>query len=258
MIRTLLAATVACAISCLLLAATTSQLASAADIKVLSAAAVKPALSELIPQFEKSSGHKVTIDYGTAREIADRIQKGEVGDVVILTQQIVANLEKQARIVEGSPIEIGKVGVGAFSRKGAPKPDISSVEAWKRTLLTARSIGHVDPATGGPVAACVVGLLGRLDIAADIKPKTRVFPPYNFDAVANGDIEIGFASITEILADSRVEFVGPLPEAIQSYTSVAAGIIASGKERDAGKTLIRFISSPEVAAVMKVKGIEPR
>lgn len=256
MIRTSFAATVACEISCLLLVATTSSVANAAEIKVLSAAALKPAMSELIPQFENSSGHKVTIDYGTAREIADRIQKGEVADVAILTQQLVENLEKQARIVAGTPVEIGKVGVGLFMRKGAPKPDISSVEALKRTLLAAKSIGHVDPATGGPIGVYVVGLLGRLDIAADIKPKIRVFPPYNFDTVANGDIEIAFASITEILADSRVEFVGPLPAAIQSYTVVGAGVVASGKERDAGQALIQFLTSPAAADVWKATGRE--
>lgn len=260
MIRTssapIITATVVAAISCLLLVATASNVANAAEIKVLSNGAVKPAMIELIPKFEQSSGHEVTIDYGTSGAITNRIQKGEAADVAIATQQQIANLEKQGRIAEGSSTGIAKVGVGVFVRKGAPKPDVSSVEALKRTLLAAKSIAHADPTRGGSTAIYVAGLLGRLDIAADIKSKIKIFPPSDYDLIAKGDVEIGFGGITEIMADPRVELVGPLPAAIQNYTLFAAGIVASSKQQDAGKAFIQYITSSAAAAVLKAKSFE--
>ena len=244
------------AISCLLLVATASSVASAAEIKVLSPIGLKPAMIELIPHFEKSSGDKVTVDYATVAAIAGRIQKGEAADVAIATRQQIANLQKQGRIAEGSSVEIAKQGVGVFVRKGAPKPDISSVETFKRTLLAAKSIAHSDPVRGGATATYIAGLLGRLDIAADIKPKITIFPPGVYDAIVKGEVEIGFGGISEIMADPRVELVGPLPAALQNYTLFAAGIVASSKQQDAGKALIQFISSPDAAAVIKAKGYE--
>ena len=118
------AAMVAVSISLFLNFLTQGSVANAAEIKLLSSLGVKPAMIDLIPKFEQSSGHKVTIDYGTAGALTDRIQKGEAADVAIATQQQIANLEKQGRIAEGSPVDIAKVGVGVFVRKGAPKPDI--------------------------------------------------------------------------------------------------------------------------------------
>ena len=183
-----IAVLVASVASYLLLVATESSVASAAEIKVLSGVAVKPVMSELIPQFERSSGHKVTIDYApTAPVIVNRIEKGEAVDVAIATQQGIASLVKQGRVTGGSAVDIAKVGVGVMVRKGAPKPDISSVEAFKRTLLAAKSIGHGDPDREGRTAVYVSDLLGRLDIATDIKPKiTIVYPPGTRESIAKG------------------------------------------------------------------------
>lgn len=249
-------ATVAAALSCLLLVATASGVVNAAEIKVLSAVGVKPVMVELIPQFEQSSGHKVTIDYGTVGALVGRIQKGEAADVVIVSGRQMDVLEKQGRVASGSRVDFAKLGVGVFVRKGAPKPDVSSVEALQRTLLAAKSIGHADPARGGAIATYVAGLLGRLDIAADIKSKIRLFPPSDYDLIAKGDIEIGFGGIGEILTAPGVELVGPLPAAIQNYTLFAAGIGAGSKEQEAGKALIQLLSSPAAAAVLKAKSFE--
>lgn len=260
MIRTspapIIVVTVAAAISSLLLVATASGVANAAEIKVLSAVGVKPVMIELIPQFEQSSGHNVRIDYGTVGALVGRIQKGEAADVVIVSGPQIDALEKQGKVASGSRVDFTKLGVGVFVRKGAPKPDVSSVEALKRTLLAAKSIGHADPARGGAIATYVAGLLGRLDIAADIKSKIRLFPPSDYDLIAKGDIEIGFGGISEILVAPGVELVGPLPAAIQNYTLFAAGIGASSKEPEAGKALIQFLSSPAAAAVLKAKSFE--
>jgi molybdate transport system substrate-binding protein len=234
-----------------------SSVVGAAEIKVLSPDGLKPAMTELVLQFEKSSGHKVTVDYGTVGVLADRIQKGEAADVAIVTRQQIANLEKQGGIAEGTPVDFAKQGVGLFVRKGAPKPDTSSVETFKSTLLAARSIGHADPARGGAISAYVAGLLDRLDIAANIKPKISVFPPSDYDLIAKGDVEIGFGGISEILASPDVELVGPLPAAIQNYTLFAVGIAANSKEQEAGKTFIQFLCSPAADAILKTKGYEP-
>ena len=247
---------VAVAILSLLVLATASGVANADEIKVLSAVGVKPVMIELIPQFEKSSGHKVSIDYGTVGGLVGRIQKGEAADVVIVSGSQIGALEKQGKVASGSRIDFAKLGVGVFVRQGTPKPDVSSVEALQRTLLAAKSIGHADPARGGAIATYVADLLGRLDIAADIKPKIRVFPPSDYSPIAKGDIEIGFGGIGEILTAPGIELVGPLPAAIQNYTLFAAAIAASSKEQEAGKALIQFLSSPAAAGVLKSKSFE--
>jgi molybdate transport system substrate-binding protein len=231
--------------------------AHAAEIKLLCAVALQSAISELAPQFEQVSGHKLVIQYGTAGAVTARIEKGENADVAISARQQITNLEKAGKLAEGTTTDVAKFGVGIFVRKGAAKPDISSVESFKRTLLAAKSLAHADPARGGVTAIYVAGLLGRLDIAADIKQKTSVFPPGVYESVAKGDVEIGFGGTSEILADPSVDFVGPLPPAIQNYTVFAAGIVAGSKQQAAGKALIQFISSPAASAVMKAKGFEP-
>jgi molybdate transport system substrate-binding protein len=143
-------------------------------------------------------------------------------------------------------------------RKGAPKPDVSTVEAFKRAMLAAKSIGWNDPAAGAPVGIYMTSLLDRLGIAAEMRPKTTAFKQRSerFEAVARGDVEIGFNQISEILAAPGIELAGPLPAPIQSYTLFAAGIVAKSKEQDAGKALLRFMSSPTAQAIMHEMGFE--
>lgn len=252
------AAAVAAALSPLFLVVIGVSVVNGADIKVLSAAALEPPLNELLPQFERSSGHKVTIDYGTGGALMTRLQKGEAADVAILTRQQNEDLQKQGKIVVGSRVDIGKVGVGVGVRKGAPKPDISSVDAFKRSLLTAKSITYGDPAHGGASDIYIVQLFDRLGIAAEIKSKTKIFPiiELTMEAVARGEIEIVFRQASVIIAAPDLDFVGPLPAAIQTYTLFAAGIVAGSKQPDVGKALIDFLSSPASVAVLKAKGFE--
>ncbi len=257
MIRTSSAA-VAAAISYLSFIATTG-VATAAQIKILAGSAIETAMAELIPQFEQSSGHKVTFDFnGAIGTMTDRVQKGEAADVVIVSGLQIEALEKQGRVVPGSRTDIAKVGVGLFVRKGAPKPDISSVDAFKRTMLAARSIGWNDPAAGAPVSIYMIGLLERLGIADVMKPKTVAFKQRSerFEAVARGDVEIGFNQISEIIAAPGVDLVGPLPDPIQNFTLFAGGIVAAGKQQEAAKALIRFISSPAAQVTWKTKGFD--
>jgi len=190
--------------------------------------------------------------------MAERVRKGEAADVLIVSGPQIAALENLGKIVPDSRADIAKVGVGVFVRKGAPKPDIGSVEAFKRTMLAAKSIGWNDPAAGAPVSIYMLGVLERLGIADEMKPKTIAFKQRSerFAAVARGDVEIGFNQISEIIAAPGVELVGPLPATIQNYTLFAGGLVATSTQQDAGKALLRFISSPAAQTVWKAKGFE--
>src|SRR3954469_19803189 len=178
--------------------------AGAAEIRLLSASALHPAIDALIPDFEKSSGHKITVSYGTAGAVADRIQKGEAADVVTSSVPMIDRLQAQGKVVAGDRVIIAKVGVGAFVRKGAAKLDISSVDAFKRSMLAARSIAYPDPAGGGASGIYVASLLERLGIAGKMKSRTKLLPPTEvlYGSVASGDVEIGFNQISEILAQT--------------------------------------------------------
>jgi molybdate transport system substrate-binding protein len=257
MIRTSSAAVAAAISSALFIS--TADAATAAQIKVLSGSAIETAMAVLIPQFEKSSGHKVISDFnGAIGAMADRIQKGDAADVAIVSGLQIEMLEKQGKVISGSRTDIAKVGVGLFVRKGAAKPDISSVDAFKRTMLAAKSIGWNDPAAGAPVSIYMIGVLERLGIADVMKPKTVAFKERSerFEAVARGDVEIGFNQISEIIAAPGVDLVGSLPAPIQNYTLFAGGIVATSKEQNAAKALIRFISSPVVQEIWKSKGFD--
>jgi molybdate transport system substrate-binding protein len=230
--------------------------ARAAEIKLLSAVALHPAIDVLIPDFEKSSGHKVTVAYGNAGAILDRFQKGEAADLMINAAPLMDQLRAQGKVVAGDRIIIAKVGVSAFVRKGAPKPDISSADAFKRSMLAARSITYPDPAGGGASGIYLAGLLDRLGIAGEMKPKTKLSPAgaVLYASVANGEVEIGFNQISEVLAQPSVEFVGPLPSEIQNYTEFVPGIVTGSSQADAAKALVTFLSSPAAQPVFKAKG----
>jgi molybdate transport system substrate-binding protein len=202
----------------------------------------------------------VTIVYGPAGALVARVQKGEAVDVAILLGSQIDNLLTEGKVVAGSRIDIVKVGISVFVRKGAAKPDISSLDAFKRSVLAAKSIAYVDPATGGASGIYMAKLFDRLGLAEDLKPKTKLTPPppAAFAGVASGDVEMGFNQTSEILAAQGVDLAGPLPAEIQNYSLFAAGIVESSKQADAAKALITFLSSPTASTVMKAKGFEPR
>jgi molybdate transport system substrate-binding protein len=228
----------------------------AAEIKVLSAPPLRSAMTELVLLFEKSSGHKVTIEYATVGPLVDRISKGEAADVLIVTKQPISSLQQQGKIMLGSDIDIAKVGMGVEVRRGAPKPDISSIETFKRTMLAAKSIGYIDPTTA-PGGAYIASLFERLGITPDLKAKTKFYGPSGTEAaVASGEVEIGLSQVTVIAAVPGVELVGRLPIEIQNFLQFTAGVVASSKQQDAATMLIRFATSPTAASIMKSKGFE--
>jgi len=233
--------------------------ASAAEIRCLFPLAFKSTLSELLPRFEKSTGNKVTVDYGTIGALTARVATGEVADVLIVSDKQFDELQQQGKLAADTRVDVAKLGDGAFVAKGAPKPDITSVEAFKRALIEARAIAYLDPTSGAPSGIYMAKLMERLGIAVQMAPKTRLLTGKSlFDAVVSGDANIGFIQITELLAEPRVEFLGPLPLAIQDYTNYAAGVVTAGGHRDLGEALISFITTPSAKALMKAQGFEDR
>src|SRR3954449_8096432 len=241
--RSILSVSATIALGLAVFGITAGTIARAAEIRFLSASALHPAIDALIPDFEKSSGHKVTVAYGTAGAFADRVQKGEAADIVISSVPMIDRLQAQGKVVAGDRVIIAKVGVGAFVRKGAAKPDISSADAFKRSMLAARSIAYPDPAGGGASGIYVASLLERLGIAGEMKPKTKLSTLGTlYASVASGDVEIGFNQVSEILAQLTIELAGPLPSAIQNFTQFAPGIVTASSQSDAGRALVTFLS----------------
>jgi molybdate transport system substrate-binding protein len=232
-------------------------MARAAEIKLLCAVALHPAVDVLIPDFEKISSHKITVAYGTAGAVADRVQSGEAADLVISSVPMIDRLQTQGKVVAGDRAIIAKVGVGAFVRKGAAKPDISSVDAFKRSMLATKSIAYPDPAGGCASGIYVASLLERLGIAAEMKPKTKLSTlGALYASVANGEVEIGFNQVSEILAQPTIELAGALPQEIQNYTQFVPGIVTGSSQTDAARALVTFLYSPAAKTVLKAKGFE--
>ena len=189
--------------------------ASAAELKVLSPGATESSLSLILPQFERASEHKITIEYGPVGALANRVKKGEAVDVVILSEPVANDIRKDGLVVAGSETLIAKVGVGVFVRKGDPKPDISTMAAFMRAITNAKIIAYADPKLGGSASIYVGNLMESLDITGSIGPKTKLVPPAKplNDLIASGGAEFGFGPISEILPDPRLEVVRPLPAA---------------------------------------------
>jgi molybdate transport system substrate-binding protein len=230
--------------------------AGAAEITLWSPGAVASSLRELVPQFEQASGHKVTVHYSPALALVDKLKGGEVGDVALVGSSAADELIKLGKFTAGSKVLIARVGVGVFVRRGDPKPDISTREAFIRSVMSAKIISYSDPKLGGTAANYVGQLLNSFDVTGSIGPKTKLTPPAKplADFVANGGADFGLTQVTEILQDPRLELVGPLPAEIQFYTEYAAGVMAASAHQDIDKALIAFLSTPAASAVMKSKG----
>jgi molybdate transport system substrate-binding protein len=242
-----------------LLGALSSDGATAAELKMLSPGATSSSLNQLLPRFEQSSGHKVTINYGPVGGLVERVKKDEAIDLVVVNSQAADELRKLGKLADASETLIATVGIGVFVRKGDPKPDISTVEAFARALANAKAIAYSDANIGGGSAAVyLAGLMASLDITGSIKPKTKLTPPSKplADLVASGAVDFGLNQITEVLADPRLELVGPLPKEIQNYTRYVANPLARSQQQEITKTLMVFLTTPDAKAVMKSKGFE--
>jgi molybdate transport system substrate-binding protein len=232
--------------------------AAAAEIKVLTAGAFKQVLVALLPDFERTSGHKVVVENDTVGALTKRIEGGETFDLAVLTPAAVDALASKGKLVPGSRANLARVGIGVVVKEGAPKPDVGSLAAFKQALLAAKSVAYIDPAAGGSSGIYVAGLLDKLGIAAEVKPKAKLIPGGAVaEHVARGEAELGIHQISEILPVKGVTLVGPLPADIQNYTVYAAALGAQAKESDAAKALLKALSGPAAAEVLKSKGMEP-
>jgi molybdate transport system substrate-binding protein len=232
-------------------------IASAAEVKLLSPQAIRPVLSELIPQFERSSGHKVTVDFGSAASLTQRLENGEVADAAILSTKQNEQLRKKGKIVADSNVMIAKVGFGLIVRSGAAKPDVGSVDALKRAILAAKSIGTGDPAKGSSSGRFFAVLVERLGIAEQTKPKIKLFESGTaaLQATEKGEIEFAF-EITSAAVRPGIELGGALPAEVQNYNSYVGGVVAAGKQVGVAATLLAFLASPTGRAIVQAKGFE--
>jgi molybdate transport system substrate-binding protein len=216
---------------------------------------MRAVMGELAPEFERATGHQVEVSYDPAQRILKRIASGEMPDLIICGTSALEEMAKQGKIVADTSRLVARCGVGMAVRTDAPKPDIGSVEAFKRTLLNAKSVAYTQEGASGIHFA---GLIERLGIAEQIKSKA-VRQPGGLvgELVAAGKAEIAVQQIPELMAVAGVELVGPLPQEVQATTVSAAGIFAGSKQADAARALLDFLSTPASARVLKAKGLEP-
>jgi molybdate transport system substrate-binding protein len=236
-------------------AALVSSVASAAEIKVLSTQATEQSYRELVPQFERATGHKVTTLFTGTLDADKRVAAGEQFDLLIMAQSSIDAHVKGGKVVQGSRIDLARSGVAVGVKAGAPKPDISTVDALKRTILNAKSIGY----SSGPSGVYILTLFERLGVAEQVKPKLKQTASGVFvgSIIANGEVEIGFQQVSELSQFEGVDYVGPLPADVQSYTTFSSGILSSAKEAEAARALVRHITSPQAGDVYRKRGMEP-
>lgn len=232
-----------------------STLTNAAEINVLSTQATEEAYRELVPQFEKATGHKVTTVFTGTLGAQKRLADGETYDMIIMSAPSIDAQIKAGKVIAGSRIDIAKSGVGVGVPKGAPKPDISTTEALKKTLLAAKSIGY----STGPSGAYMVSLFEKLGLADQVKEKLKQTPTGVFvgTIIASREVEIGFQQVSELSDFPGVDYVGPLPADVQNTTVFSTGMIVDAKEAEAAKALVKYLTSPEAGSAFKKRGMEP-
>lgn len=231
--------------------------APASALRVFTSDGFKPSLEALIPQLERSIGCKVLPEFESSKALEQRIHGGEPFDVAILSSNVVDDLTKEGEISAATRRDLGRAGIGVGLRKGAPRPDISTPEAMKRTLLSAKSIAFN---RDGASAVHINEMVERLGIADTVRPKfmLEVGAGEPQRDVASGKAEMVITLIPEIADFQSLELVGPLPGDLQSYVPFSAGISAHSRNAAAAKGLIQFLASPAAASTLKSKGIEPR
>jgi molybdate transport system substrate-binding protein len=231
---------------------------SVVELKAFFPAAMRSATAKIIPQFEQTTGSKALIEHGAVGALTARIQKGEPGDVVIVSEAQIDDLQKSGRVLPGTKVAIARVGIGVFVAKGVVRPDISSTEAFKKLLTSAKSISFGNPANGAPAGVHLLSVIDQLGLTSAVKPKILLATSGAalFDSVARSDVEIGFNQMTEIIAEDKVQLVGPLPSDIQSYTRFAGGLIVTSKQQEAGKDLLSYLSSSDAQSAMRLVGLD--
>jgi len=234
--------------------------ASAAEIRVVTSGGFSAAYDQLIPLYEQATGHKVVTERGASLgnapdSIPSRFARNEQFDIVILADSGLEALMGQGKVVQGSRVDLARSMIGMSVRKGTPRPDISTVEALKQTLLNAKSIAYSASASGVYLST---ELFPRLGVAEQIKDKaTKIYSERVGAVVLRGDAEIGFQQVSELLPFKELDFVGPLPDEVQQRVFFSAGVAAGSRSPDAARHLIRFLAAPAAAPIIRGTGMEP-
>ena len=235
--------------------------AQAAEIRILVSPGFVPIMPGLGPTFERATGHKLVVSGDTLGAIVKRVRGGEVFDVVLAPRSAIDGFVRDGNAPAGSATVVASAGMGVAVRKGAPRPDISSPEALKRTLLAARSFTYPDPknqAGNTAIGIHIMRVIDRLGITEEMRSKT-VFPGTLDIAglVASGEAEVGIAQLQNLARSKDIEIVGPLPADLQDPVVFAAAIMAGARDIEASKTLVDFLLAPEAAAAMRTQRMEP-
>jgi len=230
--------------------------AQAAEIRLLCSNGLREVMEVLAPQFERASGHKLIISFGLAAAFKRQIDAGEAFDMTVLTPPLIDDLIKQGRVVADTRAVIARSGMGLLTRKGGPKPDIATADAFKRTLVNAKSITYPSEGASG---IYFVALLDRLAMAETLKPKLKPVP--NAAAVeatiVKSEAEIGILPLSEILPEHGVELIGPFPAEVQGYIVMTAAVSANAKQAGPARELIKHLTAPAAVPTIKAKGMEP-
>lgn len=242
----------------LALIASSSVTAHAAEITLIAPGGIRAALEELIPGFERATGHKVTATFGSGGGTKERIVKGEPFDVPV-AQPPLDPVIASGHVVPASETPLASVAIGLAVRAGAPKPDISTAAAVKRLFLAAKAISFPNPASGAAAGVSLNETLEKLGIAGEMKPKIKLAQGGRgaMQMLANVEVDYGLTFISEIITESGVEVVGPLPRDISTPTELVGFLSAHTKEREAAEALLRYISSPDAHAIYQAKGMRP-
>jgi molybdate transport system substrate-binding protein len=230
-------------------------IASAAEIKVIGSPGTRAPYTLLVPGFEQATGNKVATTWGSVNEITKRVADGEIADVVMLPAAQIDELIKLGKIVPDTRLDVARSGVGVAVRAGAPKIDISSADPIKKALLAAKSIAY----SAGPSGIYIAGLTQKWGIADQLKSKTVAVVPNTpiGEVVARGDAEIGFQQVSELLPVKGIDYLGPLPPEIQAITTFSAGVHKQAAAPDAARNLLKFLTAPEAASIIRKTGMEP-
>jgi molybdate transport system substrate-binding protein len=233
--------------------------AGAAEIKVLSSGNMATILAAVTGEFERTTGHKLIIEYGSTTRMKSRVEADEPADLTINEKFVLEDLLRQARVETGTMVDIARSPLGIGVRAGAPKPDVSSVDGLKRTLLAAESIAYPDPSGGAQDGTYFVHLIRRLGIADQLKPKIELTKGGDAagQAVASGSAQIGVAQRRNFISLNGVQLLEPLPDLPGIKFLMVAGVVAGAREPDGAMAFAKFLSSPSVAPVIRANGMEP-
>jgi molybdate transport system substrate-binding protein len=228
-------------------------MAYAAEIKVIGSPGVREISTRLVPEFEKATGHKVSIVWDGVNNVAKRVSAGETADLVFLPAAEIDQLIKEGRLVADSRVDLAKSGIGVAIRAGAPKIDASSSDGIRKALLAAKTIAY----SAGPSGVHMAALIQKWGIADQIKiaPVPTGMPVG--EVVARGDAEIGFQQVSELLPVKGIDYLGPLPADIQEVTVFSAALHKAAGPTDAARALLKFLTAPAAVPVIKKAGMEP-